>query len=66
MTDIQLSSTLGIIQEPIKNKVHFSNEQAEQFMELTFVLRQAESQQKLLKPTTENLWVEFLPWHSLN
>ncbi|MFM7389342.1 MAG: hypothetical protein ACKO34_01810 [Vampirovibrionales bacterium] len=66
LTAVQVSATLGLIEDPLKNKVIFTATQKEHFFELIAVFKEAQRQSKLLKPTTEDIWVEFLPWHSLN
>jgi hypothetical protein len=60
-----LMATLGIIDDPLHNRLTCPHA-LQSVQELILVFRHSETQEALMKDSYTNLWLEFLPWHSLN
>lgn len=70
MTEVELSTKLGIVFEPERNFV--AKESAEKLLEeivtlqVTFAVAAEQRHSIGTGPVNRDLWLEFLPWHSMN
>lgn len=64
MTEEQLGLTLGFMPDPEKNRLSLT--ESLDVIQLSEVFAILESQQRRYGRVNADLWMEFLPWHSLN
>ena len=66
MTELEMSRKLGLILEPANNKVHLTMENSLALESLVAGIQQQHSQRHLLGELFQDLWLDFVPWHSDN
>ena len=66
MTELELSKKLGIILEPEENHVEVTESLVACLHTLRETFREQDKQRFEMGSIYEELWLELLPWHSLN
>jgi hypothetical protein len=66
MTETEMSAVLGMLNEPVRNRVQCDPLMVSELIYLKHIFAAADTQKKMLGPVNPDLWCEFLPWHSLN
>ena len=67
MSELELCDTLGILLEPEQNRLKLRNEdQLDDIQFLTCVLSEINQQKKEFGTLNPDIWLELIPWHSLN
>ena len=66
MTEVELSLVLGILQEPPKNRLPMTPELKADIQHLTTIFSLQKQQKRSLPIPSQQLWLDFLPWHSVN
>ncbi|MEB3244886.1 MAG: hypothetical protein VKJ06_02745 [Vampirovibrionales bacterium] len=66
MTETTLGLTLGFLPDPVCNRVVYSPDDANNIRSLMSVLADANQQRSSYGSINQDIWYEFLPWHSLN
>ncbi len=66
MTELEMSTTLGILFDPDCNKVLPDPEVCESIRKVSLAFAEVTMQKQLFGPVNEDVWLEFIPWHSLN
>jgi hypothetical protein len=66
MTEQELCLTLGLLEEPSINRLPITEDLAYDIRTLKMVFDMAQSQRQPIGLTQMELWLDFLPWHSLN
>lgn len=66
MTEMELCLTLGMIQEPDKNRFNATPLAKAQLCLVVEALTIQRIQKQHLGTLNDELWLEMLPWHSIN
>jgi hypothetical protein len=66
MSELELSLVLGLLHDPTQNRLPIDEELKAELQHLNQIFQVQQLQQQAFKRPTQNLWREFLPWHSLN
>lgn len=66
MTELELSQKLGIILEPEANYVEMTENMVACLHTLRETFREQDRQRLDIGSVYDELWLELLPWHSLN
>jgi hypothetical protein len=66
MTELELCNTLGILVEPDKNRVALTEEVRQSIEQVSSAIRESGCQRRIFGVLNQDLWLEFIPWHSLN
>ncbi len=66
MTELEMSQTLGMIMDPVRNRLAVTSDLALEMTQLGMAFTQAIRQRPHLGTLNPDLWLEFVPWHSLN
>lgn len=66
MTELEMSRTLGILADPEHNRIHLEPDMASDLMMVTLAFHEMRTQRRYIGTLNQDLWLEFLPWHSLN
>jgi hypothetical protein len=64
--ELAFATLLGLVLEPVQNKIALTPELSEQVQELTMVFQVSKAQQSLLRPLCTDAWIDLVPWHSFN
>lgn len=66
MTEQELDLTLGLVVEPQQNRVRLTPDRIANIQQVIKAFNRAQEQRQLLHSLPYELWLELLPWHSLN
>jgi hypothetical protein len=66
MTEQQLSHSLGLLAEPVKNRVKASAQLETEILLLSQIFATVTKQKRHMGAVNPDIWVEFVPWHSNN
>ncbi|MEB3288087.1 MAG: hypothetical protein VKJ04_11355 [Vampirovibrionales bacterium] len=66
MTELELSLTLGVVTEPVKNRVNVDPLLEVEIMFLKQIFQIARIQRDEVGHANPDAWADLLPWHSLN
>lgn len=66
MNELEMSAALGILLDPDKNKLDVTPELACDIERVSRAFQEITEQKEIYGPLNEDLWLEFIPWHSLN
>jgi hypothetical protein len=66
MNEMEMSVVLGMLSEPVKNRVQLDPLLTSELLYLKHIFAAVESQKRHIGPVNPDLWCEFLPWHSMN
>ncbi len=66
MNEVEMSRTLGILVDPDKNRVKASRRCSADIIQVCRALREINHQKERFGTLNQDLWLEFVPWHSLN
>jgi hypothetical protein len=66
MNEMDLCMTLGILPEPVKNRVSVDPEIHSQIIYLKEIFTTLQAQREHIGIFNPDLWCELLPWHSMN
>ena len=66
MTELEMSLTLGITNEPVKNRVSIDPLLHAEIMYLKHIFKINEIQKLEVGNANPDAWADLLPWHSLN
>ncbi len=66
MTELEMSVTLGLLIEPEKNFVHIDKDLKEDINHIANAFTEISRQKCTLGAFHTDIWLEFVPWHSLN
>jgi hypothetical protein len=66
MTEVDICNTLGMLQDPACNRLPLTPELINDIRQVAGALREAWQQKNRYGALYEDLWLEFIPWHSLN
>lgn len=66
MTELELCDHLGLLLEPTKNRVVMNEDLENDIAYVNLVFAEATLQKSDLGPVQQDLWLELIPWHSLN
>jgi hypothetical protein len=66
MTELEMSETLGIILDPENNRLSISKQLRWDIQKVYRAFSEANTQRESFGTLNEDLWLEFIPWHSLN
>ena len=66
MTETEMANLLGLLTEPVKNRVSHDHGLDLEISYLQLIFNQIAQQRQLIGTVQQDLWCEFLPCHSLN
>ena len=66
MTELEMCLTLGIVTEPLENRVHVDPLIRAEMMYLKHIFEIAELQKLEIGSSNPDTWADMLPWHSMN
>ena len=66
MTELEMSLTLGLLTEPVKNRVHADPVIFAEVMYLKHIFMISKNQKQEIGCANPDTWADLLPWHSLN
>jgi hypothetical protein len=66
MNELEMCETLGIIVDPQQNKLSMTTDIADNILLLSEAFFLQGKQREQLGPVNPDLWLELVPWHSLN
>ncbi len=66
MTELELSMTLGIMMEPEKNRVKVDPLLQAEILYLKHIFQIVQYQKQEVGCANPDVWVDLVPWHSLN
>jgi len=66
MTELEMTVTLGILPDPDKNFVHVDEALKAEITYLSTIFAIARGQKEMIGTANPDMWIELLPWHSLN
>ncbi len=66
MTEQQLCETLGLLTEPVQNRPPLDAKLKSEVRFLKDIFTALTHQKTLLGTLNPDIWVELLPWHSMN
>ena len=66
MNELELFDTLGIILDPDYNRLAITEDIQISIENLSYVLCEMNTQKKSYGTLNPDIWLEFIPWHSLN
>jgi hypothetical protein len=66
MTELEMSRKLGLILEPVKNRLRVNTENETAMGGLIAALFEQAEQKILMDGLFEETWLDFVPWHSDN
>jgi hypothetical protein len=66
MTELEMSLTLGIMNEPVQNRVNVDPLLHAEIMYLKHVFLINQHQRQEIGTFNPDTWADLLPWHSLN
>lgn len=61
-----MCDTLGLLLEPSENKVPVTEGFLNDIQSITMAFSELNAQKTLLGSVNHDIWLEFIPWHSLN
>jgi hypothetical protein len=66
MTELEMAMTLGILPEPVRNRVEVDAFLQAEITYLSHVFAIAHRQKQAFGTVNQDMWCELLPWHSMN
>jgi len=66
MTELEMSLTLGLMSEPVRNRVQMDPVIQAEIMYLKHIFDIAKNQRSEVGRANPDVWAELLPWHSMN
>lgn len=66
MNELEMALTLGILPEPVKNRVPVDEFLKAEISYLSHVFAVAQGQKQTIGSVNPDIWCELLPWHSMN
>jgi hypothetical protein len=66
MREMEMCAALGIVLDPDRNKLSVTPELACEIAIVSFAFLEINTQREVFGQVNEDLWLEFIPWHSLN
>jgi hypothetical protein len=66
MTELEMSLTLGMVNEPIRNRVDVDPMLHIELMFLKHIFIISKCQREEIGSVNPDTWADLLPWHSLN
>lgn len=66
MTELEMCDTLGILIEPGRNRVKVTRELRQNIGLISQAFSEMTTQKELYGTVNQDIWLEFVPWHSLN
>ncbi|MBY0451069.1 MAG: hypothetical protein K2X01_10645 [Cyanobacteria bacterium] len=66
MTELEMALTLGILPDPVENRVPVDAALIAEVAFLSRIFSLNTEQRRTIGPVNPELWCELLPWHSLN
>ncbi len=66
MNELEMAMTLGILPEPVQNRVHMDPFIEAEITYLAQVFQVVDGQKKAIGSFSTDAWCELLPWHSMN
>lgn len=66
MTEVEMSRTLGILADPEKNRLPIGEDLRDDIQMLCMTFQEMMDQKEDYGSVNTDLWLEFIPWHSLN
>jgi len=66
MTELEMCDALGILLDPDKNAVTIDSIILENIAKVSRALAELSDQKAILGTLNQEMWLAFVPWHSLN
>ncbi len=66
MHELEIFESLGILLDPEENRLPVDNELRQSIERLSEAFFEMTTQRLLYGTLNPDLWLEFIPWHSLN
>jgi hypothetical protein len=66
MTNLEWCETLGLIADPDENRLGIDEDLILQINDLSAVFSKMIEQKAIYGAVNPDVWLEFVPWHSLN
>ncbi|MGE0200504.1 MAG: hypothetical protein AB7P76_06015 [Candidatus Melainabacteria bacterium] len=66
MTELEMALTLGLLNEPVRNKVQMNPLIEAEILYLKHIFVINQTQRKEIGSVNGDIWADLLPWHSLN
>ncbi len=66
MNELEMNVTLGILPDPDKNFVHMDEGLKAEITYLSKIFAIAKGQKNIIGSANPDMWIELVPWHSLN
>jgi hypothetical protein len=66
MTELEMCDTLGILFDPDKNRLTVTDDIRNSIDQVSQAFHEMNTQKALYGVLNEDIWLEFIPWHSLN
>jgi hypothetical protein len=66
MTEVEMSTRLGLITDPDKNRVNCDFYDLLDMNATMIAIQEGKLQKQTIGTVNAELWLEFLPWYSLN
>lgn len=66
MNELEMALTLGILPEPVRNRVHVDAFMQLEIAFLSEIFKISRLQKEDIGSANGDLWSELLPWHSMN
>lgn len=66
MNQLEMDVTLGLLSDPEKNYVHLDPELTSEILNLSQIFAIAKNQKEDIGSANLEMWIELIPWHSLN
>jgi hypothetical protein len=66
MNELEMCKTLGILFDPEMNKVSLTQDLIDDIIQVCNAFSEITHQKERYGSVNQDLWLEFIPWHSLN
>jgi hypothetical protein len=66
MTEQELCLALGLLEEPCHNRIALTEKTISHLLQVSQALTVSHQQKEMFGSVGSELWLDFLPWHSLN
>ncbi len=66
MKELELCSNLGLVLDPEENRLEIGKELRQSIKHLSRVFSEMNNQKTIYGTLNKDLWLELIPWHSLN
>lgn len=66
MRETDIAEQLGLMLEPERNKLPLSTDMKEDMFIIHYAIQEMSTQKMVMGIFHQDVWLDFLPWHSLN